>query len=168
MFDKEAVRSASPLADVIPALLGVSLSTNGTRELAIRCPFHDDEHPSMRVNLMKEVWRCDPCDAGGDVFDLVQRVSQVSFPEALRWLAERAGVAEAPVAVQRPQRRQVAAYDYRRADGTLMYQTIRYEPKDPAKPIGGDTVAARHFHRERGGRIRARRLAPRRPPRSPA
>lgn len=89
--DKEAVRAASRLEDVIPALTGGALTRRG-REVVARCPFHQDTHPSLRVNVEKQQWRCDVCDVGGDVFGFVERCRHESFAEALIWLAHRAGV----------------------------------------------------------------------------
>ncbi|MBV9499158.1 MAG: hypothetical protein JO138_07275 [Acidobacteriaceae bacterium] len=53
------------------------------------CRFHNDTHPSFRLNPGKQSWWCDPCTFGGDIFDLVERLNSCTFPGALRWLAER-------------------------------------------------------------------------------
>jgi hypothetical protein len=126
-LDKDEVRRVSRLEDVIPALLGVSLNGgSGSREPKIRCPFHDDQTPSFRVNLQKQLWRCDPCDDGGDVFDLVQRAQQVDFPQALRWLADRAGLA-APGPPDRPRWVHVCDFVYTDEQGATLYRKRRYE-----------------------------------------
>lgn len=123
-LDKETVRAANPLEEVIPALLGVPLSVGaGRREPLIRCPLHDDRNPSCRVNLAKQTWFCDVCKIGGDVFALVQHVQRVDFQGALRWLADRSGVSAVEPRI-------VCAYDYHAADGTLLFQVTRWEPKD--------------------------------------
>jgi hypothetical protein len=93
-FDKDAVRAANPIERVIPDLLGEH-PIEGGGELKVRCPWHDDKRPSLRVNAGKDVWRCDVCNIGGDVFEFVQRFEQVSFPEALKFLAERAAIPSA-------------------------------------------------------------------------
>lgn len=142
-LDEEAVRAANRIEDVIPALLGVSLSaSNGSLEPVVRCPFHEDKHPSLRVNLDKQVWYCDPCNIGSDVFGFVQKYRSCDFPSALRFLAERAGIAspaQAPTAASSPrlatshgpvQRGQIVRkYDYHDEHGTRLYQVCRYEPK---------------------------------------
>lgn len=57
------------------------------------CPFHDDHNPSLELNPDRQSFKCWSCGAGGDVFDFVKDYERVDFPEALRMLAERAGVA---------------------------------------------------------------------------
>ena len=42
------------------------------------CPFHDDHHPSFRVNPEKYLWYCDPCGIGGDVFDFISRIERLN------------------------------------------------------------------------------------------
>ncbi len=132
MLDKEAVRAASRLEDVIPALIaGASLKRlNGSRESVTGCPFHPDDRPSLRVHRDKQTWFCDPCRTGGDVFTLVEKVRGVGFPAALGWLADRAGVTEGKQQAPRPGRRIVESYDYTDEQGALLHQTVRYEPKE--------------------------------------
>jgi len=63
------------------------------------CPFHDDHNPSLELNPDRQSYKCWSCGAGGDVFDFVKEIERVEFPEALRMLAERAGVTlEVPAA----------------------------------------------------------------------
>ena len=70
----------------------------GSRYKAL-CPFHDDHNPSLDINPDRQSYKCWSCGAGGDVFDFVQNKERVDFPEALRMLADRAGVAlESPPA----------------------------------------------------------------------
>jgi hypothetical protein len=137
-LDREEVRAANRLEDVIPALTGYAVSTNGTRELVTRCPWHEDQHPSLRVNPEKQVWRCDPCDAdaGGDVFAFVEKFRGVDFKTALSELAERTGLTRTDA----PSRREVIAYDYRNQTGALLFQSVRFEPKDfrQRRPDGHD------------------------------
>jgi DNA primase len=57
------------------------------------CPFHDDHNPSLVLNPERQSFKCWSCGAGGDVFDFVMRRENVEFKEALRMLADRAGIA---------------------------------------------------------------------------
>ena len=77
----------------IVALVGESLTVHrsGSKFKAL-CPFHDDHHPSMELNPDRQSYKCWSCGAGGDIFDFVKNHERVDFPEALRMLADRAGI----------------------------------------------------------------------------
>jgi DNA primase len=57
------------------------------------CPFHTEKTPSFTVNPKRNIYHCFGCGAGGDAFSFLMRQDRVAFPEAVRALAERAGVA---------------------------------------------------------------------------
>src|SRR5215210_5141932 len=65
----EAAREAVPILDLAERLSG-SAGVRRGREIAFRCPLHDDHDPSLRVDPDKGVWFCDPCLRGGDVVEL--------------------------------------------------------------------------------------------------
>lgn len=56
------------------------------------CPFHQERTPSFMVNEEKNMWHCFGCGKGGDAFAFVMEIEGLEFKEALRMLAERAGV----------------------------------------------------------------------------
>ncbi len=56
------------------------------------CPFHNDSRPSFTVSPEKGIGYCFACSTGGDIFKIIQLIEKVDFPEAVRILAERAGV----------------------------------------------------------------------------
>ncbi len=67
------------------------------------CPFHDDHDPSLILNPDRQSYKCWSCGAGGDIFDFVKNFERVEFPEALKMLADRAGVSLGePAAVAAP------------------------------------------------------------------
>jgi len=74
----------------------VRLSRNG-KGYKGRCPFHDDQNPSLTVDREKGVWHCFGCGAGGDVFSFLQKIDNIDFKEALQQLAEETGVEIKPV-----------------------------------------------------------------------
>ncbi len=57
-----------------------------------RCPFHQEKTPSFTVNPAKGFWHCFGCAKGGDVFSFIQEAESIEFPDALRLLANRAGI----------------------------------------------------------------------------
>jgi len=70
---------------------GVQLKPAGS-SLKACCPFHNEKTPSFMVNRQKQVFYCFGCQTGGTVFDFVMKREGLEFAEALRLLAERAGV----------------------------------------------------------------------------
>ena len=63
--------------------LGFEIRQRG-RELVMCCPFHDDHHPSLRVNVSRGLWYCDPCGVGGDGIAFIQRLRGVDVATAAR------------------------------------------------------------------------------------
>src|SRR6266511_6220420 len=63
----------------------VSLRKIG-HELVGLCPFHDDRYPSLYVNPEKGVFLCRACQESGDVFDFIQKLDGLTFPEACKAL----------------------------------------------------------------------------------
>ncbi len=84
-----AIKQAVDLIALVGEYLPVHRSGSKFKTL---CPFHDDHNPSLELNPERQSFKCWSCGAGGDVFDFVQRYERVEFPEALRMLAERAGI----------------------------------------------------------------------------
>ena len=50
------------------------------------CPLHGDRHPSLRINVEKQLWYCDPCGIGGDAIEFIKLVEGVDFKGALEVL----------------------------------------------------------------------------------
>ncbi|MGI6229632.1 MAG: DNA primase [Tractidigestivibacter sp.] len=88
--DKERVRQAT---DIV-ALVGetVELKQRG-REFWGCCPFHKEKTPSFKVDPATGLWHCfGACSEGGDVFKYVMKRENLSFPDSIRYLADRAGI----------------------------------------------------------------------------
>ena len=62
---------------------------NGKSEVMGICPFHNDHHPSLSVNLDKGLFNCFACDAKGDAFTFYQKIKNVDFKTALREIGRR-------------------------------------------------------------------------------
>ena len=69
----------------------VSLKKKGANWMAC-CPFHQEKTPSFSVNPSKDIFYCFGCGKGGSVFNFVMELERVSFPEAVRIVAEKTGV----------------------------------------------------------------------------
>src|SRR5256714_12071304 len=69
----------------------VSLKKKGANWMAC-CPFHQEKTPSFSVNPSKDIFYCFGCGKGGSVFNFVMELEGVSFPEAVRIVAEKTGV----------------------------------------------------------------------------
>jgi DNA primase len=57
------------------------------------CPFHQEKTPSFAVHPVKQIYHCFGCGAGGDVFKFVMEMDKSTFPEAIRTVAEKCGIA---------------------------------------------------------------------------
>jgi len=86
----DEVRSAANIVSVVTEY--VALRKRG-RNYQARCPFHAEKTPSFNVNEEKQIFHCFGCGVGGDVFKFLTLVEHISFPEAVRLLAERHGIA---------------------------------------------------------------------------
>lgn len=87
--DKERVRQATDFVQLVAET--VELRQRG-QEFWGCCPFHGEKSPSFKVNPATGLWHCFGCGDGGDVFSYVQRRENLEFPDAIRYLADRAGI----------------------------------------------------------------------------
>lgn len=83
------VKSRLNIVDVIGE--SVQLRKAGTTYKGL-CPFHGEKTPSFTVTPARDSWKCFGCGLGGDIFSFVMQRDSVPFPEALRTLANKAGV----------------------------------------------------------------------------
>lgn len=85
----EQIRAASDIVEIIGAY--VPLKRAGANFVA-RCPFHQEKTPSFNVNPHRQIFHCFGCHKGGDVFAFLREYENITFPEAVRRLAERAKI----------------------------------------------------------------------------
>lgn len=87
---KQRVRDATDLVELAGRY--TELRRVGNDRMVGLCPLHDERTPSFTVSPSKQLFKCFGCDAGGDVFSLVQLKEGLDFPAALEFLARRTGV----------------------------------------------------------------------------
>jgi DNA primase len=82
----EQVRQAANIVDIAGQY--TALRVRGRKHVGL-CPFHSEKTPSFTVDADKQLYHCFGCGVGGDVFSLVMEKENLSFPEALKYLADR-------------------------------------------------------------------------------
>ncbi len=85
----QEIKDRLNVADVLSSY--IQLKKSGTNYKA-SCPFHNEKSASLMVSPQKQIWHCFGCGEGGDIFGFVMKFENVDFPEALKILADRAGV----------------------------------------------------------------------------
>lgn len=85
----ERVRAGNNIEDVISGY--VRLQRKGTSYMGL-CPFHNEKTPSFSVHPGRQTYHCFGCGASGDVFNFLMEYEKLSFKEAVRLLAVRAGI----------------------------------------------------------------------------
>ncbi|MDO8504641.1 MAG: DNA primase, partial [Candidatus Liptonbacteria bacterium] len=78
--------------DVVEVLRGYLQMTPAGKNLKARCPFHNEKTPSFMISPERQSWHCFGCGLGGDIFTFVMKYENLEFGEALKVLAEKAGV----------------------------------------------------------------------------
>ena len=86
----DRIRSATDIVDLVSEY--VSLRKAGANFQGL-CPFHSEKTPSFTVSPSKQIFHCFGCGVGGDAVSFVMRQEGMAFPDALRRLADRAGIA---------------------------------------------------------------------------
>ncbi len=85
----EEVRTRNDIVDVISGY--VKLQKKGANYFGL-CPFHNEKSPSFSVSPQKQMYYCFGCGAGGNAITFIMEYENYTFPEALKVLADRAGV----------------------------------------------------------------------------
>ena len=89
MSQADQVRPAADIVKIVGDY--VKLRKSGANYVGL-CPFHQEKTPSFAVHPVKQIFHCFGCGKGGDVFKFVMEIDGLSFPEALRRVAEKVGV----------------------------------------------------------------------------
>ena len=128
----EEVRTRNDIVDVISGY--VKLQRKGSSYFGL-CPFHNEKSPSFSVSPGKQMYYCFGCGAGGNVLTFIMEYENYSFPEALKLLADRAGVKLPEQEYSKEERRQqdlrTAILEVNKTAAKYYYYQLRTEAGKP-------------------------------------
>lgn len=122
----EEIRSRNDIVDVVSGY--VRLQKKGSSHWGL-CPFHNEKSPSFSVSGERQMYHCFGCGAGGNVYTFLMNYENYSFPEAVRFLAERAGVSlpepEESEEARKRESRRARLLEVNRAAARFFYYQLR-------------------------------------------
>lgn len=93
-FPESFITELAERNDIVDVVSGyVRLGKKSGSNLFGLCPFHSEKTPSFSVNPDKQIYHCFGCGKGGGVINFIMEIENLSFPEAVEFLAKRAGMA---------------------------------------------------------------------------
>ena len=142
MKPAEEVRAAADIVKIVGDY--VRLRKAGANFVGL-CPFHQEKTPSFAVHPTRQIFHCFGCGVGGDVFKFVMLMENVTFPEALERLAQKAGV-------KLPERHGGAADDANALERTALYRIHEVAAQFFAAQLSGTAEgrAAKAYLADRG------------------
>src|SRR5215831_10374954 len=97
---KETVKQQADIVRIVGDY--VKLKKAGAQNFSGLCPFHNEKTPSFSVHAMRQFFHCFGCGVSGDVFAFVQKIENITFPESVRLVAQRLGIALPKAALASP------------------------------------------------------------------
>lgn len=92
LISQEDVQKVREATDLVALVAERTQVKRKGRDFWACCPLHQEKTPSFKIDPSTQLWHCFGCDEGGSAFDLVMKLDDLSFPEAVRKLAERAHI----------------------------------------------------------------------------
>lgn len=136
----EEVRMRNDIVDVISGY--VKLQKKGSNYFGL-CPFHNEKSPSFSVSPSKQMYYCFGCGAGGNVITFVMEYENYTFPEALKMLADRAGVKLPEVEYSKEERERADLRSTLLEINKLAANYFYYQLHQPQGKIGYDYLRKR-------------------------
>src|SRR5258708_4533391 len=87
---KETVKQQADIVRIVGDY--IKLKKAGAQNYSGLCPFHGEKTPSFSVHATRQFYHCFGCGISGDVFSFVQKVENITFPEAVRLVAQKLGI----------------------------------------------------------------------------
>lgn len=144
MYSDSVISRVRDSVDIVELVSGyVSLRKTGKNWLGL-CPFHAEKTPSFNVNPDKQIFHCFGCGVGGDAFKFLELQEGLNFPEALRKLADRAGIT---LPASKPRGDEKKIQDERKQLLTVVADASDYFRRELDGPAGS---AARAYLAKRG------------------
>ena len=132
----ERIKQANDIVDVISQY--VRLEKHSGSNLFGLCPFHGEKTPSFSVSRTKQIYYCFGCHKGGDVVSFIKEMEHLNYGEALRFLADRAGLT-----IEESQDRIDPQAEQKRRQKALLKEIAKYFMLQLSKPSGA--VATRYL-----------------------
>ncbi len=128
----DQVRSANDIVDVISQ--SVQLKRAGSNYVGL-CPFHNEKTPSFSVSRQKQMYYCFGCHKGGNVITFVEEYNNMGFLEAIKYLADRAGIKlpekELSASEKKSMNERTQLLEVNRHAGTYYYCALRSSAGKP-------------------------------------
>ncbi len=147
-YPEELVEEVRMKNDIVEVISGyVRLQKKGSNHWGL-CPFHNEKSPSFSVAGNKQMYHCFGCGAGGNVFTFIMNYENYTFPEAIKMLAERAGVQlpelEYSDEMRKRQNKRTKLLEVNKEAATFFY----YQLRTPQGEIGNQYLNKRELSEE--------------------
>ena len=136
----DRIIDAANIVDVVSEY--VSLRRAGANYKGL-CPFHDDKTPSFHVSPAKGICKCFACGEGGNAVHFIMKIEQLSYVEALKWLAKKYGIEVEEKELTPEQRQQL---NEREAMFNINEWASQYYHDILKNDIDGRTIGLAYFH----------------------